>query len=167
MILDPVALLTRTMTTSIIPALDYGVTRAESALYHIGFMQPRVDWFEQLVRGRVLPTVQPLYSQAVVIALILMGIIALNALADRFWCRVLCPLGALLGLLSKIAILRPVVGETCTNCARCARACPLDAIEDAPAPARGRGPAGVAPAPEARSAEPNYSASSGAARSAP
>jgi polyferredoxin len=153
MIIDPIALLTRTMTTSIIPALDYGVTRAESALYHFGFMQPRIDWFEQLVRGRVLPTVQPLYSQAVAIALVLLGIIALNALADRFWCRTLCPLGALLGLVSKIAILRPVVGEACTNCARCAKACPLDAIEVAPAAGREPTGPGAAALPTVASSE--------------
>ena len=135
MVLDPLSLLTRTMTTSIIPGFDFAVTKLETGMLHIGFLQPVVNWIEAHLRGNVLPVIQPLYTQAVFLALLFLGVIALNALADRFWCRYLCPLGGLLGLLAKVAILRPVVRETCTGCDRCARACKLAAIEPAGAAA--------------------------------
>jgi MauM/NapG family ferredoxin protein len=65
----------------------------------------------------------------VLAALLLVGIVALNAVRARFWCRYLCPLGALLGLVSKVAIVRRVVGSNCIECQRCARACPTGTID--------------------------------------
>ena len=129
LILDPLALLTRTMTTAILPALNYAVTAVERALYPIPFLQPAIDWAERLLRGPVLPVKQPVFAQNALIAALFLGILALNALADRFWCRYLCPLGALLGLVSKVALLRPVVGAACNRCAQCVGVCRMDAID--------------------------------------
>ncbi len=42
-----------------------------------------------------------------------------------FWCRVLCPLGAMLGLLKKASPLAPTIdARVCTSCRACERACP-------------------------------------------
>lgn len=50
---------------------------------------------------------------------------ALSLVVKNFWCRYLCPYGALLGLLSRFSPIRirrdP---ETCIDCAKCARSCP-------------------------------------------
>jgi ferredoxin len=141
MVLDPLGLLTRTMTTSVIPAFDYAVTKTERAMLHVSWLVPRVDWIESHLRGTVLPVVQPLFMQAAALFLVFFAILALNMLADRFWCRYLCPLGALLGLFAKAAVLRPVFGESCTACNRCAAACPVGAIAAGDA---AQGPAGDA-----------------------
>ncbi|MDR2800615.1 MAG: 4Fe-4S dicluster domain-containing protein [Desulfovibrio sp.] len=45
----------------------------------------------------------------------------------RFWCRCLCPAGALLGLASQRPLLRRRV-TGCVQCSRCARLCPMEAI---------------------------------------
>jgi polyferredoxin len=56
-------------------------------------------------------------------------VLALNAVDKRFWCRGVCPLGGLLALVSlSPGIRRAVDTEKCTSCARCANACPTDAI---------------------------------------
>lgn len=56
---------------------------------------------------------------------VLLGIGALSVLYRNFWCRYLCPYGALLGLLSRFS---PVKirrnGETCTHCGSCSVNCP-------------------------------------------
>ena len=45
----------------------------------------------------------------------------------RFWCKYLCPLGAILAPFNKIAPLRLVLNQdSCTNCHRCDAACPMD-----------------------------------------
>jgi len=126
--LDPLALISRTMTTAIIPALIDGFTRLEIALYHLPPLEPLVDWLESMLRGTVLPTRQPAFAQNLWIAALFALILGLNLLAERFWCRYLCPLGGLLGWLSKIAIFRPVVGEACNQCTRCALVCGPGAI---------------------------------------
>jgi polyferredoxin/formate hydrogenlyase subunit 6/NADH:ubiquinone oxidoreductase subunit I len=128
LIFDPLALFTRTMATAFIPALNYGVNAVEAALYPIGFLQPAVNWVEGGLRGRILPVQQPAFGQNVLIAVLLVVILSLNSLAHRFWCRYLCPLGALLGLLAKVSFLRPVIGSTCNHCAQCVGVCRPGAI---------------------------------------
>ena len=129
MILDPISMLTRTMTTAVLPPLDHAITSIERALYPIAFFRPAVNLVERLFRGPVLPLQQVYYAANVAIALLFAGAVALNAIADRFWCRYLCPLGALLALLSKVALFRRVVGAECNRCAMCAGTCPMDTIE--------------------------------------
>ena len=126
---DPLALFTRTMTAAILPTLNDTVTAAEKAVYHIRFLRPAIDWIEGVARGPILPVKQPVFAQNVGLALLFLGILALNSLADRFWCRYLCPLGALLGLLAKVSLLRPLIGSACNRCGHCVRACAVDAID--------------------------------------
>ena len=58
--------------------------------------------------------------------LMVLGVLVLaSVFFQNFWCRYLCPYGALLGLASVFSPLRirrdP---ETCIDCAKCAKACP-------------------------------------------
>lgn len=57
--------------------------------------------------------------------LVLVTLTILSLLIKNFWCRYLCPYGALLGLISIVSpfkIRREATG--CTGCKRCATACP-------------------------------------------
>ncbi len=58
--------------------------------------------------------------------LIVLGVlVGASVLVQNFWCRYLCPYGALLGLaavFSPLRIRRDVA--TCIDCAKCAKACP-------------------------------------------
>ena len=51
----------------------------------------------------------------------------LERLRPRFWCRYLCPAGALLGLFSRLPVWRRQV-RACTHCRQCLRQCPAAAI---------------------------------------
>ena len=128
-VLDPISLLTRTATTSVAPGLVYLVNVVATAGMGWEPTVGTVAWMENHLRGSVLPTIQPRHDQAAALFLVLLAVVLLNALADRFWCRYLCPLGALLALLARVQVLRPVVGVACTRCAACARSCRMDAIE--------------------------------------
>jgi polyferredoxin len=52
-------------------------------------------------------------------------LVVLSLLTQNFWCRYLCPYGALMGLVS---LLSPVKirrdAEACIDCGKCSRACP-------------------------------------------
>jgi ferredoxin len=131
-VLDPLTLLTRSMSTVILPAFDKGVTAIEQTLYKLPALRPAVNELERLLRGRIIPIEPQVFSSNLLIAFTFFTILALNVFAERFWCRYLCPLGALLGFLSKMSIFRPFIGESCKACARCSRVCQLDAIRDEP-----------------------------------
>jgi polyferredoxin len=58
-----------------------------------------------------------------------MVIIGLNILGKRFWCRYLCPLGGLLGLIGRVPIYRRKVDASiCTSCMKCAKNCDMKAV---------------------------------------
>ncbi len=58
-------------------------------------------------------------------AVVIGVLVVLSVLVQNFWCRYLCPYGALVGLASLLSPLRirrdP---RTCIDCAKCAKACP-------------------------------------------
>lgn len=60
-------------------------------------------------------------------AKVLLGLLVLSLFIKNFWCRFLCPYGALLGLISLFSPARVYREETrCVNCGRCDRACTYD-----------------------------------------
>jgi polyferredoxin len=92
--LDPISILVRSLGASVLPALD---------------------------RWSLRP---PHFQQAVLLALILTALLLANLLTTRFWCRALCPLGALLGLASRWSILGlEKNAAACGDCNRCLLHC--------------------------------------------
>jgi polyferredoxin len=58
-------------------------------------------------------------------AIVLGLLVVASALIQNFWCRYLCPYGALLGIVSLFSPLRiRRTEEACIDCAKCAKACP-------------------------------------------
>lgn len=56
-------------------------------------------------------------------------IFSLVKFSSRFWCRYLCPSGALLALVSRQPIIRRQVSDDCNQCGKCSRKCPMSAID--------------------------------------
>ena len=81
------------------------------AFYHVE--QPAFNW--------------PLFIVAIV-TLAVVGIMAW--LGGRTYCNTVCPVGTILGYISKFALLRPEINtDTCNNCGRCARNCKASCID--------------------------------------
>ncbi|MBQ7586206.1 MAG: 4Fe-4S binding protein, partial [Desulfovibrionaceae bacterium] len=67
-----------------------------------------------------------LFNSAWITGLLWVAFFILERLRPRFWCRYLCPAGALLGVLAKFAPFRlQVLATSCTSCSQCAKNCPL------------------------------------------
>ena len=58
---------------------------------------------------------------------VLIILFVLSILIRNFWCRYLCPYGALLGVLSFFSIFKVHRNDdTCTRCRKCTGSCPVD-----------------------------------------
>ncbi len=129
LIFDPLTILFRTLSISLWPAVDQVVTAAETTLYGVAPLRPVISAFDALVRPKVLPPEAVYYRYTLLYAGTFLGVVLLNLFAHRSWCRYLCPLGGLLGLLSKVAIIRREVSDACKQCEVCARVCPTGTIQ--------------------------------------
>jgi MauM/NapG family ferredoxin protein len=70
----------------------------------------------------------PAYALAWATLAMIALVLGLGILAPRFWCRYLCPSGAVLSLLSLGRLLKREVSDACTGCGKCAKACPMAAV---------------------------------------
>jgi polyferredoxin/formate hydrogenlyase subunit 6/NADH:ubiquinone oxidoreductase subunit I len=122
---DPVVIITRAFTFTIAPPLQL-------AMRSIGSAGSVAEIAPFLLTNRFVYDHQFFYRMNLVFFLIFAGIIAADALSRRFWCRTLCPLGAMLALISKVSLVKRLVGNTCRDCSRCARECKMAAICDDP-----------------------------------
>ncbi len=80
------------------------------------------------VRGALLVRTDPAFQLHVLTLVVLLCLLGLGFVRRRFWCRYLCPLGALYALVSKPAVTKRSVSEACIECGRCADACPMGCI---------------------------------------
>src|SRR5512143_310822 len=124
-IMDPLSLLIRSFSVSVYPLFNYGVRSAFDAIYAAnpagiaGISEPVYT----ALKKTVLSFEQSFYDQGVFIGMVFFLVIGLNLIEKRFWCKYLCPLGALLGILSRFSLLKRSVSEGCTSCGVCATAC--------------------------------------------
>ena len=124
--LDPFSLLVRSLGLSILPATDYGLRAILSTLEHSRYaLVQTVGSVLHFILGLLfLSFKQPYFRQGIWLGLIFIFLVTLNFRITRFWCRALCPLGALLGIASRGAILGLVKNqEHCENCNRCLLRC--------------------------------------------
>lgn len=128
LVLDPLTLVIRTFGAALWPALERVVTAAEGAAYALPPLRPAVEAIDRLLRPALFPLEASFSRAPVLYGLVLLAILALNGLTPRFWCRYLCPLGGLLGLVSKVGLVRREVTSACTRCGACARVCPTGTV---------------------------------------
>jgi len=126
-VFDPICIATRTYGMIFFAPYDYFMEHVVVP-YGRGFMPSSLyDWLRDV---HVAPNraAQPVYNLAALTLVVFLVICGLNFIARRFWCRALCPLGAVLGLLSRWRLLKIVIGDSCVQCRKCERFCKMGAI---------------------------------------
>jgi len=60
---------------------------------------------------------------------VLLIVLGLGLLGNRFWCRYVCPTGAIFSVANHLRLTGRQVTADCIACGQCVKACPFDAIE--------------------------------------
>ncbi|MBN2207040.1 MAG: 4Fe-4S binding protein [Candidatus Aminicenantes bacterium] len=122
--LDPLSFLVRSFTTAVLPAAALGLSQVVRLLYAIPFpalAQPLSQFINNLA-------VNTVFFQAFAVGLLFLGALLLNIRKERFWCRYLCPAGALLGLAARWNVLKLRIDEdACIKCGLCTQHCQTQA----------------------------------------
>ncbi len=137
---DPLSILARALAVSVFPAVHLAAVRVLSAAMDSGasiLAEPASAAYRLLERRELVGEAVP-FRTALSTGVLLSALLLANLAWPRAWCRFLCPLGALLGLLARLSPLRLLKdGSRCVPCARCAILCPGGASPDGEAAWRG------------------------------
>jgi len=144
-LLDPISLSIRSFGLALGPGAELVIRGGFDLLYDTGWEPVRAvsEPVYRLAKRSVLSFEQPAFRQADLIGLLAVAVLAANLFRPRFWCRVLCPLGALLGVVARFGSLRLGMEggqDACDGCGRCQLKCP-GAAEPREAPGGGWKPA--------------------------
>lgn len=90
-------------------------------------------WAGSLIFAEVCPYRVLFSGEVTTLGLIVLGAVAVGSLVfERFWCKYLCPLGAVLAVFNKITPFKVTCDTAaCLTCDKCARTCPMS-ITDRP-----------------------------------
>lgn len=131
---NPFSILVRGMAVAVDPWFNRGVTAPFTWLYRnapesvTGVSEPIYGF----LKTHVLPFQQHAFVWAAVSFGLLAAVFALELVERRFWCRNLCPSGALMGLVARFALLRRLPGRVCGRCrasADCDEFCRMGAFD--------------------------------------
>lgn len=129
---DPFAILVRGLTMAIYPAVGMVIESFFTLTYQHGppWLNQLTEPIYQLLKATVLPFEQKVFTLALPAMLILLSVFLLEIAQRRFFCRNLCPLGALLGLAARFApwgVANRL--SACHSCGQCNPLCRTGAID--------------------------------------
>ncbi len=120
---SPLSLITRFYGLLIYPILTFIADRGHQVLFPL---------WEKLDLNSLLflqiKTVR--YATQFFILLFFAGLFILPRITPRFWCRYICPAGAVMAFFSRKPLLRRQVDSTCNDCGKCVRSCSMGAIDE-------------------------------------
>lgn len=125
--MDPISMVIRSFGLVINPI----VNQAANGLYDLAYSTQNDavigvadSIYNVIAYPNILSFQEPHFMGAILLAIVFLIVLALNFRRPRYWCRVLCPLGALLGSISRNSVYRlQMIKEMCNNCGQCSRNC--------------------------------------------
>jgi len=124
-VFDPIAILVRALTFFLYPLLGYTVRNGWAGLYSaLGEKRDYLDPLFAFLRDYVLPFRETFYPLAFLSLIFFMGVLFLERYERRNWCKNLCPLGTLLGILGGLSLFKRIPGKLCADCGKGKDICP-------------------------------------------
>ena len=119
--LDPFSLLVRSIGLAVFPAFNFAIRTVLVPMEHsqVGAIRTTGESLHTILQATVLDFRQAHFAQSLVLGILFLLILWASMRVTRFWCRALCPLGALLGAVSRWSILG--LHKDTSNCDKCNR----------------------------------------------
>ncbi|MFZ2642272.1 MAG: 4Fe-4S binding protein [Verrucomicrobiia bacterium] len=116
--LDPFSILVRGMAVAVDPWMNRAVTAPFTLIYQHApeSVSNITEPIYAFLKTRLLPFQQNSFVFSIVSFAILIAVFALEFVERRFWCRNLCPAGALLGIFARFSLLRRFPARACGRC---------------------------------------------------
>ena len=124
--LDPFSLLVRSIGLAILPAFNFAVRSILLPLEHshVAWIKATGEAVHAFLGATVLDFRQAHVAQGLVLGIVFLVILVASLRVTRLWCRAICPLGALLGSVSRWSILGlHKDAASCDKCSRCLLSC--------------------------------------------
>ena len=87
---------------------------------HVAAIKTIGETLHTILQFTVLDFRQPHFAQGLILGVLFIAILVLSLRITRFWCRAICPLGALLGAVSRWSVLGlhkdPAACDKCNRC---------------------------------------------------
>ena len=123
---DPFSLLVRSFGLSLLPAFNFAVRAVLLPLErsHVGVIRATGETLHTILQATVLDFRQPHFAQGLILGVLFLAILLASFRITRTWCRSICPLGALLGAVSRWSELGlHKDAAACDKCNRCLLNC--------------------------------------------
>jgi polyferredoxin len=127
---DPLAIFLRSLTLAVYPAYNYGLNRIFDVFYEheVPLLSSAVKGAYPVIRDHLMAFNPPIFALSLFTLMIFLVILLLERVEHRFWCKNICPLGGLLGLCSRYAILQRTPQKLCADCQACDSLCRSGAV---------------------------------------
>lgn len=140
-LIDPFSLLVRGLAQALYPM--FHLLTVELFTFTYAELPPSVNLVTeplyQFLRDTVLPAGAKVFQLAWLSLVMLIGVVLLEGVHRRFFCRNFCPLGAMLAVVARFSPLAGHGGdEACGSCRLCAGICRMGAIGEDRAISRDR-----------------------------
>ena len=124
-IMDPISLFFRSLALAVLPGAGIGLKEMFDFMAHTDIKALNyLSYTAEVLVSPVFGYSYQAFKTGWLIGTLFLLILFLNRIRPRFWCRTLCPLGALLGLCSRFSILGLSKDiDRCTQCGKCTQSC--------------------------------------------
>ncbi len=126
--IDPLSIFNRALAILFYPLFTLFAETALLTLSNLPWVESPAYWLYDSYKTIFMPENQAHYQQVLWIFFFVGLILAAEKLSRRFWCRYLCPAGALLGFLSQFRLFGRTVHSSCPVCGICQTECKMGAI---------------------------------------
>ena len=127
--LDPIAIFVRTFSFNIFPLLNKTIDTVFIFILKRMENPGPVETIYYYFKDNLIALNSPVFPHTAAVFAVMILILAAVVYKRRFWCRFICPLGALLALVSRHSLLERSSGLCKGNCSLCRARCRMNAIK--------------------------------------